>query len=182
VLILGDSLTAGYGLDPSLAYPALLQQRVDEASLDYEIVNAGLSGDTSAGGLRRIDWLLKNPVDIFLLELGANDGLRGIPLESTKNNLQGIINRVKAEYPSVKIMIAGMMVPPNLGPEYSSQFASLFQELARENNAELIPFLLDGVAGNPDLNLSDGIHPTPKGHNIIAETVWPLLAPLLAEE
>jgi acyl-CoA thioesterase I len=180
ILVFGDSLTAGYGIDPGLAFPAVLQEKIAAAGLDYEVVNGGVSGDTTAGGLRRIDWLLQRPVDILLLELGANDGLRGIPLDSTKRNLQAIIDRARARYPDVRLVIAGMLVPPNLGPDYTQRFREIFEEVASENEAVLIPFLLEGVAGRPDLNLPDGIHPTPAGHRIVAENVWSALGPLLA--
>lgn len=183
ILILGDSLTAGYGLDPAQAYPAVLEEKIRNAGLDWwRVINAGVSGDTSAGGLRRIDWLLKRKVDILVLELGANDGLRGIQLDVTKNNLQQIIDRTRKAYPGVKIVIVGMMVPPNLGLDYSTQFRELFVELAEENQAGLIPFLLEGVAGRPELNLPDGIHPTAEGHKIIADTVWEILLPLLTDD
>lgn len=179
ILVLGDSLSAGYGLDPDLAYPALLETRLRAGGYAFKVINAGVSGDTSAGGLGRINWLLKNRVDILLLELGANDGLRGIPLDSTKSNLQGIIDRTQARYPEADILIAGMMVPPNLGPEYTGEFRQLFIDLARENGSSLIPFLLEGVAGDPKLNLPDGIHPTAEGHKIVLETVWRYLEPLV---
>jgi acyl-CoA thioesterase I len=179
ILILGDSLTAGYGIDPDQAWPALLQEKIDEEGLSFEVFNAGVSGDTSAGGLARIDWLLKQPVRVLVLELGANDGLRGINLTATRKNLQDIIDRTRARYPAADIVIAGMMVPPNLGPEYTRQFRSLFEELAVESEAVWIPFLLEGVAGRPEFNLPDGIHPTPQGHAIIADTVWDYLRPLL---
>lgn len=181
LLVLGDSLSAGYGLDPELAYPAILQRKIREAGLPLEVFNAGVSGDTSAGGLARINWLLRQPVDVLLLELGANDGLRGIELTSTRSNLQGIIDRTKARYPQVTVVIAGMMVPPNLGPDYTSQFRRLYRDLAADNQATLIPFLLEDVAGRPELNLPDGIHPTPEGHSIIAETVWKTLQPILVD-
>ena len=181
ILFLGDSLTAGYGLDPAQAYPAVLEEKIRDTGLVWQVVNAGVSGETSAGGLRRIDWLLRRKVDILVLELGANDGLRGIPLDVTKSNLQQVIDRTRKVHPAVEIVIAGMMVPPNLGPDYSTQFRELFVELAEENQAELIPFLLEGVAGRPELNQSDGIHPTAEGHNIIADTVWETLLPLLRE-
>ena len=181
VLFLGDSLTAGYGLDPVSAFPSLIQQMIDRNEFGYQAVNAGVSGDTSAGGARRIAWLLKRPVDVLFLELGANDGLRGIPLDATEQNLQTIIDRTKAAYPDCRIIIAGMMVPPNLGPDYSSRFRQLFQQLAERNNAVLMPFLLEGVAGRPNLNLPDGIHPTEEGHRIIAGEVWKWLQPVLAD-
>lgn len=180
VLILGDSLTAGYGLqNPGDAFPGVLQEKIDLARLPFEVVGAGVSGDTSAGGLRRVDWLLKRDVDILVLELGANDGLRGLPLASTLSNLQGIIDRVRKKNAEVGILIAGMMVPPNLGPDYATQFRRLFEELAAKNQGILIPFLLEGVAGRPELNLSDGIHPTSRGHQLVAETVWKHLEPML---
>lgn len=179
VLVLGDSLAAGYGLQASQAFPALLQQKIDTQGWDFKVINAGLSGDTSAGGLRRIDWLLRGRVDVLVLELGANDGLRGIELGSTRANLQGIIDKVKAKNPAVRIVIAGMMVPPNLGPEYTRQFQQMYPDLARRNQATLIPFLLEGVAGEPSLNLPDGIHPTAQGHRLVAETVWTYLRPVL---
>jgi len=179
ILFLGNSLSAGYGLDPDQAFPARIQEKIDSLKWNFRVVNAGLSGETSSGGLRRVDWLLKNRVDIFVLELGGNDGLRGISLDLTKKNLQAIINRVKAKYPAVKIVIAGMQVPPNLGQEYTSQFRALYAELAKKNNALLIPFLLEGVGGDPKLNLPDGIHPTAAGHRIVAKNVWKVLLPLL---
>lgn len=181
VLFLGDSLAAGYGLQASQAFPALIQQKIDGLNWDYKVINAGLSGDTSAGGLRRIDWLLRGRVDILVLELGGNDGLRGIDLASTRTNLQGIIDKVKAKNPRVKIVVAGMMVPPNLGQEYTRRFQQMYPELARANQAVLIPFLLEGVAGDTKLNLPDGIHPTAEGHKLVAETVWKHLRPVLQE-
>jgi acyl-CoA thioesterase-1 len=142
-------------------------------------VNAGLSGETSAGGLSRIDWVLRQPVDVFVLELGANDGLRGLPLEQTQKNLQGIIDKVKAKNPKARIVIAGMMVPPNMGSAYTTKFRTIFPDLAKKNNATLIPFLLQDVAGNEKLNLSDGIHPNTEGHKIVAENVFKVISPLL---
>jgi len=179
ILFFGNSLTAGLGLDPSQAFPNLVQQKIDSLEENYKIINAGLSGETSAGGFNRIDWVMKQPFDIFILELGANDGLRGLPLESTRENLQGIIDKVWQKYPAVKIVIAGMMVPPNMGEEYTSEFVKIYPELAKKNGVSLIPFLLDGVAGNIDLNLADGIHPNIEGHRIVAETVWETLRKLL---
>ncbi len=179
ILFLGNSLSAGFGVDPSQAFPALIQKKIEEKKLNYKVINAGLSGETSAGGLRRIDWLLKQKVDILVLELGGNDGLRGISTETMQSNLQAIIDRAKAKYPDIKIVIAGMQAPPNLGAEYTSAFKAVFPELAKKNRAALIPFLLEGVGGNPKLNLPDGIHPTAEGHKIIAETVWKTLEPIL---
>lgn len=179
ILFFGNSITAGYQLDLEDAFPALIQKRLDSLGFNYETINAGLSGETTAGGKNRIDWVLRTVPDIFFLELGANDGLRGLPLEETPKNLQAILDAVKTVNPNVKIIIAGMMVPPNLGVEYSKEFQWVFSKVADDNNATLIPFLLEGVAGNPKLNLSDGIHPTSEGHQIVAELVWKYLEPLL---
>jgi acyl-CoA thioesterase-1 len=179
ILFFGNSLSAGYGLDPELAFPALIQQKIDSLKWNFRVINAGLSGETSTGGLRRIDWLLQRPVDVFVLELGGNDGLRGLTLDLTKKNLQAIIDRVKSKYPAAQIVIAGMQVPPNLGQEYTTQFRLLYAALAKKNNAPLIPFLLEGVGGVPQLNLPDGIHPTAAGHQIVAKNVWKVLLPLL---
>lgn len=171
ILFYGDSLTAGYGLSKEQAFPQLIEDRLNADGRNVNVINAGLSGETSAGGLNRIDWILKQPIDIFVLELGANDGLRGLPLTETKKNLQAIIDKVKEKNPNVKIIIAGMQVPPNLGPEYTREFRSIFPELAKKNDALLIPFLLDGVAGDDTLNLPDGIHPNVEGHKIVADNV-----------
>lgn len=182
ILFFGNSITAGYQLAIDQAFPAVIQEKLDSLGFGYRVVNAGLSGETTAGGKSRIDWVLRTVPDIFVLELGANDGLRGLPLEETPKNLQSIIDAVKKVNPEVKIVIAGMQVPPNLGQNYTSGFASIFPEIARINSAILIPFILDGVAGEPELNLEDGIHPTPQGHRIVAETVWEYLFPLLEKE
>jgi acyl-CoA thioesterase-1 len=179
ILFYGDSLTAGYGLSPEEAFPALVEKKLNKNEKTVRVVNAGLSGETSAGGLTRLDWVIRQSIDIFILELGANDGLRGLPLEQTQKNLQQIIDKVKAKYPHVKIVIAGMMVPPNMGPEYTASFRKIFPELAKKNNATLIPFLLQDVAGNEKLNLNDGIHPNPDGHKIVADNVVKVLQPLL---
>jgi len=181
ILFYGDSLTAGYGLSTEEAFPALVEKKLNRTNKVAKVVNAGLSGETSAGGLTRLDWVIRQHVDVFVLELGANDGLRGLPLEQTQKNLQRIIDKVKAKFPAVKIIIAGMMVPPNMGPEYTANFRKIFPELARKNNATLIPFLLQDVAGNEKLNLGDGIHPNPEGHKIVAENVVKVLEPLLAK-
>lgn len=181
ILFYGDSLTAGYGLSPEEAFPALVEKKLNKDDKVASVVNAGLSGETSAGGLTRLNWVIRQPIDIFVLELGANDGLRGLPLDQTKKNLQQIIDRVKAKYPKVKIVIAGMMVPPNMGPEYTANFRKIFPELAAQNNATLIPFLLQDVAGNEKLNLGDGIHPNPEGHRIVAENVAKVIEPLIAD-
>lgn len=175
ILFFGDSITAGLGVEPNQAFPALIQQKIDSLGLNYEVINAGLSGETSAGGLRRIDWVLQRDIDIMILELGGNDGLRGIEISSTKENLQQIIDKAKAKNPEMKIIIAGMQVPPNLGQDYAEEFHDIFPELAQENDLPLIPFILDGVGGEPELNQPDGIHPTAKGHIIVAENVWEVL-------
>ena len=179
IIFFGDSLTAGYGLSKDQAFPALIEQRLKEKGINYKVVNAGLSGETSAGGLGRIEWILNQPVDIFVLELGANDGLRGLPLEQTRKNLQGIIDKVKRKFPGAKIVIAGMMVPPNLGNDYTQEFQAIFPTLAKKNQATLIPFLLEGVAGIEDLNLPDGIHPNAEGHQIVAGNVMEAIEGLL---
>lgn len=179
ILFFGTSLTAGYGLDIKDAFPALIQEKVKDLNLPYKVINAGLSGETSAAGNTRIDWLLKQPIDVFVLELGANDGLRGLPLLETKNNLQQIIDKVKKKYPKVKILLAGMQIPPSMGGNYSNEFKSLFPDLARKNDLVLVPFLLQGVGGVPALNQADGIHPTAEGQKILAENVWKELKPIL---
>ena len=179
VLFLGDSITAGYGLDISQAYPALIQQKIDAQQWPFKVVNAGQSGDTTAGGLNRIDWLLRSRIDVLVLELGANDGLRGVPAGSIQKNLQAIIDRVKTKYPAAKIIIAGMKTPPNMGQSYSKQFEYVFVSLAKKNNASLIPFILEGVGGVRDLNLPDGMHPTARGQQIVAANVWKALEPVL---
>ncbi len=179
ILFYGDSLTAGYGLSKEQAFPALVQNKILQNGMNHKVINAGLSGETSAGGLTRIDWILRQPVDIFVLELGANDGLRGLPLESTRSNLQAIIDKVRAKNPSVKIVIAGMMVPPNMGPDYTQKFQQIFSDLARQNDATLIPFLLEDVAGREHLNLADGIHPNPEGHKIVADNIYKIISALL---
>lgn len=180
VVVLGDSLAAGYGLDPNEAYPALLQKKIKEAGWNFIVVNAGVSGDTTAGGLRRVEWLLKRRLDVLLLELGGNDGLRGITVESMKANLQAIIDRVKQKYPQAQIVLAGMKMPPNMGA-YAEQFNKVFPQLAKENHTALVPFLLEGVGGKPDLNLPDMIHPTAEGHKVVADNVWKTLRPILAK-
>jgi len=179
ILFFGTSLTAGYGLDPTEAYPALIQNRIDSLKMPYKVINGGLSGETSAGGKGRIDWLLKQRVDVFVLELGANDGLRGLPVAQTIKNLQDIIDRVKTKYPDAKMVLAGMQVPPNMGAKYASDFKNIFPDLAKKNQMALIPFLLDKVGGIPKLNQADGIHPTAEGDKILAENVWAVLKALL---
>jgi acyl-CoA thioesterase-1 len=179
ILVLGDSIAAGYGLDPEEAFPALLQEKIDQSGLNYKVVNAGVSGDTTAGGLSRIGWSLRQKVDLLLLELGGNDGLRGINPDETAKNLRGIIARVKEKNADARIVIAGMQMPENMGKDYTSRFRAVFPTVAREHNATLIPFLLEGVAGKTDLNQADRIHPTAEGHRIIAATIWKVLQPML---
>ena len=181
ILFFGDSLTAAMGLDPAEGYPAEIQKIIDSLGLNYEVLNAGLSGETTAAGRNRIDWVLNQEVDVFVLALGANDGLRGIPVEETYRNLQAIIDKVREENPNVEIVLAGMQIPPNLGPEYTTQFRELFPRLAEENNLHLVPFLLEGVAGDPKLNQQDGIHPTAEGYDIVAKNVWEVLEPVVRE-
>ena len=181
ILIFGDSLTAGLGLDdPSTqAYPALLQKKIAAAGLPDRVVNGGLSGETTAAGLRRIDWMLRERIDVFVLALGGNDGLRGIPPPVTRANLAGILEKVRAKYPGAKLVVAGMQMPPNLGPDYLAAYRAVFPDVAKATGATLIPFLLEGVGGVPELNQHDGIHPTAKGHEQVAETVWSVLRTLL---
>ncbi|MGB8190938.1 MAG: arylesterase [Chitinophagaceae bacterium] len=179
ILFFGNSLTAGYGLDPSQAFPALIQHTIDSLNLAYKVINAGVSGETSSGGNSRIDWILRQPPDIFVLELGANDGLRGISPTETKKNLQSIIDKVKTKNPGVTIILAGMMMPPNMGQQYTTSFRNIFPELAKENNLVFIPFLLEGVGGEAKFNQQDGIHPTAEGHEIVAENVWKVLKGIL---
>jgi acyl-CoA thioesterase-1 len=179
IIFFGDSLTAGYGVDPDEAYPALIQGKIDQAKLSWRVVNAGLSGETTAGGLRRLDWILRQPVDVFVIELGGNDGLRGIAPAVTRSNLEAMIQRIRQRHPHVKVVIAGMQLPTNMGPEHTREFAALYPAVAEEAGAVLIPFLLEGVGGVPSLNLPDGIHPTPEGHRLVAETVWEKIRPLL---
>lgn len=181
VLVLGTSLTAGLGLQPEDAYPALLQERVDSLGLPYRIVNAGVSGETSAGALRRLDWLMRQDFDVLVLETGANDMLRGMDLDSTRANIQRIVGRVRAERPDTEIVLAGMLAPPNLGKEYTDQFREMYVELAEENDLALIPFLLRGVGGIPEMNQADGIHPNEEGARAVADNVWEVLGPILQE-
>lgn len=179
IVILGDSLTAGFGVDPSEAYPSLVQKRIDSLGLPFTVVNAGVSGDTTSGGLRRIDWVLKQPVDIFVLALGGNDGLRGISPPLTRSNLTSIFDKVLARNPQAALVLAGMQMPPNMGQDYTREFQALFPEVAKAKSAALIPFLLEGVGGRPEMNQPDLIHPTPEGHVILSQTVLHTLLPIL---
>ncbi|TRZ46471.1 arylesterase [Robertkochia solimangrovi] len=179
ILFFGNSLTAGMGLAPEESFPALIQKKIDSLDLPYTVVNAGLSGETTAAGKNRLDWVLDQPVAVFVLELGANDGLRGIPLSETRANLQEIIDKVRAKSENTDIILAGMQLPPNLGVEYTEEFKNIFPELAVKNEVKLIPFLLKDVAAIPELNQNDGIHPTAEGQKIVAGNVWEVLNGLL---
>ncbi|QJD98200.1 arylesterase [Mucilaginibacter robiniae] len=181
VLFFGDSLTAGYGLDdPADAFPGVIAKKIDSAKLPYKVVNAGSSGETTAGGLNRINWVLRQKVDVFVLELGANDGLRGVPVSDTRKNLQAIIDKVKAKYPKAKLVMLGMQIPPSMGAKYTYDFKAVFPEVAARNNMTLVPFLLNHVGGIAALNQADGIHPTKSGAKIVAnENVWPVLKNIL---
>lgn len=179
ILFFGDSITAGYGLEKEQAFPALIQNKIDSLGYSYNVVNAGLSGETSAGGLRRIDWVTRQRIDIFVLELGGNDGLRGIDPESTKENLIKIIQKVRSKYPDVKILFTGMQAPPNMGIDYTEKFQNIFYTVADSFDVHFYPFILEDVAGYDELNLPDGIHPTAEGHRIIAENLWPKLESII---
>lgn len=179
LLFYGNSLTAGYGLEEQESFPSLIQDRVDSLELDYQVVNAGLSGETTSGGLQRLDWVLRQSVDIFALELGANDMLRGLPLEQTRDNLANIIDGVRAKYPEVTIVLLEMLAAPNMGVDYQRDFKQIYTELAQEKSVQLVPFFLEGVAGNPKLLLPDGKHPNAGGQKIVAENIWSALKPIL---
>jgi acyl-CoA thioesterase-1 len=179
ILFFGNSLTAGYGIDPEESFAGRIQTRLDSLKKEYRVINGGLSGETTAGGLSRLDWFLEEEPYLFVLELGGNDGLRGIALTETKKNLLAIVDKVQAKYPNTKIILAGMQIPPNMGQEYTEEFKAIYPAVAKEKNIELIPFLLEGVAGNPDLNLPDGIHPTAEGHRLVMETLWPYISKAL---
>lgn len=175
IIFFGNSITAAYKLDPKDGFSNLIQQKIDSLGLPYECINAGNSGETSAGGLNRLDWVLKNGCNVFVLELGANDGLRGLPLENTEKNLNEILNKVKTKYPECKLVLAGMKVPPSMGDDYALKYDEMFTRLGDREDVAFIPFILESVAGIPELNLEDGIHPTAEGHKILAETVWKTL-------
>ncbi len=181
LLFFGDSLTAGLGLDnpDAEAYPAVIQRKIDEAGLPWRVVNAGLSGETTAAGVRRVDWVLRQPVDFFFLALGANDGLRGIDPKETEQNLVQIIRRVRTKFPQARIVLAGMEMPPTMGADYTAKFRAIFPKVAELEHVTLAPFILEGIGGRPDLNQSDGIHPTAAGHTLLAENVWKVIRPLL---
>ncbi|MEX0812313.1 MAG: arylesterase [Chitinophagales bacterium] len=176
ILFFGNSLTAGYGVEPEEAYPSIIQDSIDASNYDYKVINAGVSGETTASGNSRIDWVLQQqPVSIFVLELGGNDGLRGIPESETEKNLKSMIDKVREKAPDAKIILTGMMVPPNMGEKYGTAFNAIFPKVAEEKEVLFLPFLLEGVAGESELNLEDGIHPNPEGHKIVAENVWEVL-------
>jgi acyl-CoA thioesterase-1 len=182
ILFVGTSLTAGYGLDPDEAYPARLQEKIDAAGLDYRVVNAGVSGETSAGARRRIDWLMDaQRVAVLVVETGANDGLRGIDPDDAHANIQAIFDRARQQQPPPALMLIGMAAPPNLGSRYTQRFRAIYPQLAEENGAVLVPFLLEGVAGIARLNQPDGVHPTAEGQRLLAEVVWRHLQPLLLQ-
>jgi acyl-CoA thioesterase-1 len=179
ILFFGNSLTAGYGIDPEESFAGRIQTRLDSMKKEFRVINGGLSGETTAGGLSRLDWFLEEEPYLFVLELGGNDGLRGIALTETKKNLLAIVDKVQTKYPNTKIILAGMRIPPNMGQDYTEEFKAIYPAVAKEKNIELIPFLLEGVAGNPDLNLPDGIHPTAEGHRLVMETLWPYISKAL---
>jgi acyl-CoA thioesterase I len=179
VLFLGTSLTAGLGLEPDSAFPQLIQRKIDASGLPYQVVNAGVSGETSAGLLRRLDWVLRRPADVIVVETGANDGLRGLPVDATRATIGEVLTRIRKERPDATILLVQMEAPPNLGQEYTSAFRAMFPELAREHGATLLPFLLEGVAGVARLNQNDGIHPNDAGERVVANNVWRVLQPLL---
>lgn len=182
ILVLGNSLAAGYGLSaPELAFPGLIQTYIDSLNWPFYVDNAGVSGETTSGGLSRLPWLLVEPVSVFILELGGNDGLRGVPLASTRENLREMIRLTRERYPDATVVLAGMQIPPNLGQAYTTEFAAMYPQIARDTGARLIPFLLEGVAGDRSLNLPDGIHPTEAGQKIVARNVWAVLEPVLRE-
>jgi len=179
ILFLGTSLTAGLGLDPDSAYPQQIQRKIDASNLPYQVANAGVSGETSAGLLRRLDWVLRQPAAVIVVETGANDGLRGLPVSATRASIANVLSRIRREQPTAAILLVQMEAPPNLGQEYTSEFHAMFAELAREHGATLMPFLLEGVAGETRLNQGDGIHPNNDGERIVADNVWRVLQPLL---
>jgi acyl-CoA thioesterase-1 len=179
IVFVGTSLTAGLGLDPDSAFTTLIQQRIDSLGLNYDVVNAGVSGETSAGTLRRIDWLMRQPVNVLVLETGANDGLRALDVDSLRANLQAIIDRVRAARPAARIVLVGMEAPPNLGARYTAAFRAVYAITAKRNRLAFVPFLLTGVAGIDSLNQSDGIHPNSRGERIVEENVWRVLGPLV---
>ena len=180
ILFLGDSLTAGYGIGKEHAYPALIEKKIRDANSQARVINAGISGNTTAGGLRRLNWYFRQRIDVLVIALGGNDGLRGTDPEESKRNLEKIIDRARDTYPDIRIVLAGMLVPPNMGVSYSQRFREIFPELASEKDVTLVPFLLEGVGGIKGLNLPDGIHPNAQGQKIICKNIWRVLKPLLS--
>lgn len=181
LVVLGDSLAAGYGVQAGESWPDRLQARIAKAGLPFIVINAGVSGDTTAGGLRRIDWVLRQPVDVLVLELGGNDGLRGIPPASTRTNLLGIVRKTREKWPSAPIVLAGMQMPASMGRGFAESFQRVFPEVASTERLHLIPHILEGVGGVPELNQPDLIHPTPAGHDLLASNAWLTLEPLLRQ-
>ncbi len=179
ILFYGNSLTAGFGLEEDQSFPSIIEDRIDSLGMAYTVVNAGLSGETTSGGLKRIDWVMKQKVDVFFLELGANDMLRGLPLEETRKNLSEILKRVKAKYPNVKIGLCEMIAAPNMGDEYVKSFNKIYKDLALEHKVTLVPFILEGVAGDEKYLLKDGKHPNAEGQLIVAENIWKSLKGML---
>lgn len=179
LVVLGDSLAAGYGVEQGESWPDRLRARIDGAGLPFEVSNAGLSGDTTAGGLRRLDWVLKQRVDVLVIELGGNDGLRGIPPSTTRSNLVAMVRRTRTRWPGSTVVLAGMQMPPSMGKEHAEAFGRVFPDVARDEKAELIPHLLEGVGGVPEMNQEDLIHPTPMGHELVASNAWAVLGPVL---
>ncbi|MDB2674225.1 arylesterase [Akkermansiaceae bacterium] len=181
IVILGDSITAGYGLDQSEAYPAILQKKIDQAKLPFLVANAGVSGDTTAGGLRRVAWAMTKGADVLVIALGGNDGLRGISPDETKKNLLGIVKKARTKNPKIQVFVAGMQMPDNMGPKFTSRFKTLFPEVAKESKSTLIPFLIEGVGGDEKLNQADRIHPTAEGQKIVADNVWKMIQPIISK-
>ena len=181
LLFIGTSLTAGLGLNPDSAYPQLVQQKIEADHLPFDVVNAGVSGETTAGLLRRMDWLMRGKFDVVVIESGANDGLRGTPVATVKENLRNVLRQIRTAHPRAKVVVVQMEAPPNLGPSYTSAFHAIYPEVAREAGATLMPFLLQGVAGDRALNQADGIHPNQRGEHIVADNVWKSLEPLLKQ-
>ncbi len=181
IVVLGDSIAAGLGVEPDQAFPAVLQRLVETGNYPFRVVNAGVSGDTTAGGSRRINWVLRRPMDVLIIELGGNDALRGVATETTAKNLERIISSARAKNPGMRIILAGMQIHQNMGQEYTSEFKALFETVAKTTNVALVPFLLEGVGGDPKLNQADQIHPNVEGHKIVAQNVWRILEPVLKE-
>ena len=179
LVFVGTSLTAGLGLEPEEAYPSLIAERIEEAGLPYAVTNAGVSGETSAGLAARLDWLMEGDFDVIVVETGANDGLRGIPVATARRNIDAILTRIRASKPDAAIVLVQMESPPNLGRPYTDAFRTMYQELSKKHDAVLMPFLLEGVAGDPELNQADGIHPNPRGARRVADNVWAVLGPLV---